>query len=249
METVNIHLPRQWRNCSRRQYRWLLKTMIRRSDLTTLELKAIAMVRLTGMKILWHNPERTEFLVKYARKIFEIDAEEFALIVRRLDWVLFPPDYPWRPDSIAWGKPKDPLLMDVDFQTYLELENLYQGYLATEREDILRMMARKLVRRRLRRFRRWELLAVFFWYASVKDWLASRFPHFFESVSPERSLDGTFHAPTQKQLQEAMDAQIRALTKGDIAREEMILDMPCHRALTELDAQAREYQELKSETK
>ncbi len=41
-----------------------------------------------------------------------------------------------------------------------------------------------------------------------------------------------------------MDAQIRALTKGDITKEEHILSLPAHRALTELDALAREYDEL-----
>lgn len=37
---------------------------------------------------------------------------------------------------------------------------------------------------------------------------------------------------------------IRALTKGDITKEREILALDTHRALTELDAQAKEYQEL-----
>ena len=41
-----------------------------------------------------------------------------------------------------------------------------------------------------------------------------------------------------------MNAQIRALTKGDVTKEKEILAMDCWRALTELDAQAQEYQEL-----
>ena len=46
-----------------------------------------------------------------------------------------------------------------------------------------------------------------------------------------------------------MDTQIRALTKGDITKEREVLQMDVHRALTELDAQAKEYEELKRETK
>ena len=43
-----------------------------------------------------------------------------------------------------------------------------------------------------------------------------------------------------------MDSQIRALTKGDITKEDAVLSMPCHRALTELDALAREYDDLRT---
>ena len=41
-----------------------------------------------------------------------------------------------------------------------------------------------------------------------------------------------------------MNAQIRALTKGDITKEAEVLALDTHRALTELNAQAREYKEL-----
>ena len=44
-----------------------------------------------------------------------------------------------------------------------------------------------------------------------------------------------------------MNNQIRALTKGDISKEAEVLRMDVHRALVELDAQAREYEELKKE--
>lgn len=50
-------------------------------------------------------------------------------------------------------------------------------------------------------------------------------------------------------LQEAMDAQIRALTKGDITKEAEILALDTWRALTELNAQAREYKQLQSQLK
>ena len=53
----------------------------------------------------------------------------------------------------------------------------------------------------------------------------------------------------QAHLQNIMDTQIRALTKGDITKEREVLQMDVHRALTELDAQAKEYEELKRETK
>ena len=41
-----------------------------------------------------------------------------------------------------------------------------------------------------------------------------------------------------------MNAQIRALTKGDITKEKEILAMDTWRALQELNAQAKEYNEF-----
>jgi hypothetical protein len=45
-------------------------------------------------------------------------------------------------------------------------------------------------------------------------------------------------------LQDVVDSQLRALTKGDITKEKEILAMDTWRALTELNALAREYEEL-----
>ena len=50
-----------------------------------------------------------------------------------------------------------------------------------------------------------------------------------------------------KQLQESMDAQIRALTKGDITKEREILSLDTWRALTELNAQAKEYKQINAQ--
>ena len=59
-------------------------------------------------------------------------------------------------------------------------------------------------------------------------------------------LAGSQFQISGSRLQEAMDAQIRALTKGDITKESEILSLDTWRALTELNAQAKEYQELKA---
>lgn len=44
-----------------------------------------------------------------------------------------------------------------------------------------------------------------------------------------------------------MNAQIRALTKGDVTKEAEVFALDTHRALTELNAQAREYKQLNSQ--
>ena len=55
--------------------------------------------------------------------------------------------------------------------------------------------------------------------------------------------------PIGEVLRTAMNAQIRVLTGGDITKEEAVLSMDTWRALTELDAKAKEVEDIKRQTK
>lgn len=260
--TINIRVPRSWAECTHRQYRWLLRTLASQQQMLTIELKTLAFIRFSGIRILSHTQDLTSFLLQKDKLIFDVDPETFSRWLTHVDWLLYPPTRPWRPHRLAWGRTKDTTLQDVDFDTYLQLENLYQGFLHTTDTGLLLQMARLLVPRRWRPFRQWELLAVFNWYASIKEHFSRLYPHFLipaaASGNPDGSTSGTGlyggaceggSSNIHTRLRQAVDAQIRALTKGDITREAEILSMPCHRALTELNAQAREYQELQAKTK
>ena len=83
---------------------------------------------------------------------------------------------------------------------------------------------------------------VFYWIASLKDFLARRYPDFLQPTSSDSNLLGT----STSNVEDAMNAQIRALTKGDVTKEQQILALDTWRALTELNAQAKEYRELNS---
>ena len=52
---------------------------------------------------------------------------------------------------------------------------------------------------------------------------------------------------SRSRIEDAVNAQIRALTKGDVTKEAEVLALDTHRALTELNAQAREYKQLNSQ--
>lgn len=93
-----------------------------------------------------------------------------------------------------------------------------------------------------------EKLSTFYWFASLKELFSRTFPSFLRptgSMTSENLLEQG--APLGRRLQEAMNAQIRALTKGDITKEREVLSMDTWRALAELDAQAKEYEELKKQ--
>lgn len=92
-----------------------------------------------------------------------------------------------------------------------------------------------------------ELVSVFYWFASLKQYFARLFPHFYAPVGATdgNQLGGSLFA----QLRETTNAQLRALTGGDITKESLIRQMDTHRALTELDAKAREAEEYRRSTK
>ena len=136
----------------------------------------------------------------------------------------------------------DARLHDVPFKEYVSIENYYQGFLRTRDNALLRSMAILLyVDRKGRHPRRFnpseeELLSVFLWIASVKNHFTKCFPYLFR---PPEQLEGEAF-----NMLELVNAEIRALTGGDITKEREVLQMDCWRALTELNEKAREAQEL-----
>lgn len=69
------------------------------------------------------------------------------------------------------------------------------------------------------------------------------FSHFFQPLTTDGS---TPLSPSLQQLQESMDTQIRALSGGDITKEKAVLEMDCWRAMSELNAKAKDYEEIKN---
>lgn len=87
------------------------------------------------------------------------------------------------------------------------------------------------------------MLGTFLWYSYVKDVLAKAFPHFFKKVDLTDPDGGDFD------FMESVNVQIRALTDGDVTKEQLIFDTDCWRALTELNAKAKESEDLKKQLK
>lgn len=91
-------------------------------------------------------------------------------------------------------------------------------------------------------FQPWQRIAIFYWFAALKDTFSRKFPDFFQPIGA--ATGGNLLGSSAPSVEDAMNAQIRALTKGDVTKEKEVLAFDTHRALTELNAQAREYKEL-----
>ena len=222
---VNISVPVSWAELTQEQLRYayfLLSSQHYEPD----QIKALCLIR-------WG---------KLPDKVLEaIKPEQLAEFLPMMDWLLTIPQMPVRLNSIQKHDALyDAQLHGLPYQSYILIENQYQGYLHTRDKACLNTIASILYDADMD-LTTTEAYSVFVWIASVKQLFASRFPNFFVPSAVKNDPTVDVHASLVK----SMNMQIRALTKGDITKEKEILAMDVWRALTELDAQAEEYNELK----
>jgi len=129
----------------------------------------------------------------------------------------------------------------VPFETFIICDNLYQGYLQTQNDELLDQLGATLYGKSMA-FKPYERISIFYWFAALKDSLSHKYSDFFQPISA--ATGGNLLGSSAPSFEDAMNAQIRALTKGDVTKEKEVLALDTHRALTELNAQAREYKEL-----
>lgn len=182
--------------------------------------------------------------------MFEATPEHIAELLPLIGWLGELPTAPVRLEKICRAEALPADFQGVTFETYICVDNLYQGFLQTQNDALLDELARilypKLGKHKLDDA---ERISIFYWLASLKAFFSNRFSDFLQPVAG--ASDGNLLGSPNigAQLQEAMDAQIRALTKGDITKEKEILALDTWRALTELNAKAREYKQLQAQLK
>ena len=237
MKILNITIPDIWQSMDDSQLFFVFSLLSR--DLSSTQLKTHFLLKMGHLKVL--HKIGAAFIVEHGKEKFTISALQIAEAITALSWLDGIPQYPVRLEFIRNNKAVDATLQGVAFGDYLILDNLYQGYIHTKRTDLLRQMAEILYNAEGITLSPPEEISIFYWFASVKQFFANTFTHFFKQT------DASQEAPSLigKQLQEIMDNQIRALTGGDITKEHLVLEMDCWRALTELNAKARDAEEIK----
>jgi len=186
--------------------------------------------------------EGSLFIVKYEKQVFTVSALQITEAIQAMNWLGDFPVYPVRLSRIGLHRPLPADFQGVPFGTFLALDNLYQGYLQTRKHDIAIEMAKIMYQsKHIRHLSKIEETNVFYWFTSIKRYFASMFTHFFQQTEDDSLAP---KAVTLAYLQNNMNTQIRALTGGDITKEKEVLDMDCWRALTELNAKAKDYEEL-----
>ncbi len=211
---------------------------------TSDEIKTLCLFRWSGLSVRHHH--NAEFICRLGKRTFRLTALQIAECLPALDWLDTIPPQPVCISRIGRYRPFAPDFSEVAFEKFIICDNLYQGYLATQCDDLLDQLASILYNHNLspHNLSPAHRVSIFYWFASVKDLFARLYPNFFQTASQPDNLLGGSRLPSGAQIQQAVNAMIRALTKGDITKEREILALDTHRALTELDAQAKEYKEF-----
>lgn len=253
MRRLDFKAPTGWADLTQEQLSFLLHTitMVNAANSATpflnaddysahtvAQVAAYCLLSWNGATVV--TPYGHGWLVAHEGEEFFLTSAQIAAAAASLAWVGELPEVPVRLETIngAFAVAAD-LDDGFSFDDWLTCEALWQGYQALKDDGLLRQMAETLYHKQSIVLHPHEQLSIFYWWAAVKNLFARMYPDFFRPTSgaPETEI-------TEDSLRRGMNAQIRALTKGDITKEETILAMPAHRALTELDAMAREYEEL-----
>lgn len=246
----NISLPTGWQSLSDSQLLYFFRQLSR--NLPMEEILTLCLFKWGDITVLCrlHNGN---YLVRQRHK----PKQEAQLTLRQihsatasLDCLRHFPTSPVRITKIGHAQAIDKDFSEVPFSTYISCDNYYQGFLHTKNESLLKDLATLLypsVKRK--HLTKANLYNCFYWFASLKWYFSGMFPHIFQPMPSEPTNLLGSSPNIGERLRSAMNAQIRALTGGDITKEQAVLEMDNWRALTELDAKAKEAEDLRRQSK
>ena len=244
MQTISINfiVPQSWHELSDKQLRYVYQLVA--ADYATDEIKTLCLIRWSGTKVIGRQDSGV-YLLKKGKILFEVTPLTLAELLPHLGWLGSIPAVPVRISKINRQHALPADFSEVPFETFIICDNLYQGYLQTQDDALLDQLGTTLYGKSMT-FKSYERINIFYWFASLKDSLSRKYSDFFQPISA--ATGGNLLGSSAPSVEDAMNAQIRALTKGDVTKEKEVLALDTHRALTELNAQAREYKELNAKT-
>lgn len=243
---VELKAPQSWKELTQVQLHYVLGLLASFNE--SVIVRTYMFCRFTGIHVLkkdrfgWRCFVRTTWWGK--RRFFTLQEWQVQSFTEQFKYIDSYEDMGVRLEDIHGLHAVDVCLHGCSFYEYLQMEKYYQAYMINRDDRFLKQLAvwmymDKKGKHPAAPFRldKAELLGTYLWYAYVKSEFGRLFPHFFKKQSAEFSSDFSFL--------EGMNAQIRALTDGDVTKEKQIYDTDCWRALTELDQKAREAEEFK----
>lgn len=253
--TLNLQIPTAWNSLSQEQL-YYTYTLLSSNEFPLDEVKVYCFLRFSGLKqVRGHSASdhgSRSFVVlkdgsKYQTGRYILRYRQISEHLDKLNFLGEIPQYPIRLEFIKYKKrdyiPRDARFADVPFQDYLQIDNLYVGYLHTRNSELLDRITAILYQ--IPDYEPSEAVDKVYsfntlmWIAGFKNYCLREFPDLFTGdVSSISSGD------LQRELTDSMNAQILALTGGDLTKERQVLESDTIRALTNLNAIARQAKKL-----
>ena len=236
---LDLTVPTAWEQLTPAQYESVLDALSGAPNETAGRL--IAFCRLAGITIKHAHGAET-YLVSGGRS-FRINTAEFCHAVSvGSEWMTQPPLAPMRPEKVLGGEALNAEFHYVKFGVFLQAENLWQRLCATEdKGDKLSLLddLSDILFEGITTHSDYSRTAAALWWAGLKNHLSHLFSNLYRPAVGESDGD----------LLGAMLAQVRALTGGDVTKEEAVLNVDTWSALAELDAKAKEAREYSEKYK
>lgn len=242
---INISLPVSWYEMTEKQLEMVYRLFS--MEMTPEEVKVYCVLRWNNIRII--TKIGGKYLVKVGRRSATITARQLYNIAATLDFIGQLPAKPVRFEKYKGRKALPADFSEVPFQSYMAADNIFQGFLQTERWDLLHTLVRILYDDDDIEPDRTACVMAFYWFAALKQMMARRFHHFYQPVAAVEEGNLLKSKSLHEKLTDAVNGQIRALTGGDVTKEPYIMSMDTIRALTELDAKAADAEEMKRKSK
>lgn len=231
---LKISTPKSWQELEPAQLKYILTLQAQGLPSGTIQVSAF--LHFAGLKI--YKTEGECLRLRAGMKVYRVKASDIAMAAMALDFITDPPTMPQLLPELGGKQAKDEELHGVPFAHYLQIENYMQQYLRTKDATLLTPVLALLYEDNLQEedIDATARYMVLHWYNGLKPFLAQTFSDLFRPVAGEEG--------EEPDLREIMIAQIRALTGGDVTKEEQVLNVDTWTALAELNAKAREAKEV-----
>lgn len=242
---VDISLPDSWKDLTQQQLKLVFSLLDK--GVSEQELLTICTMKWSGLKLLGSSKDKGLFAFVKDSDFFEVSKYDIYAVSDHLRFLKEPPESPVVLERIGRHKAVDPLLQGLKLERYIFLDALWHNYMDSKNDNLILDMVSVLYGFRPKRLKGFVKVAVIWWMSS----LYRAFARYFEDLfRPSEKSDGTGSlAGSSKNYAESINTMIRALTKGDVCKEMEVMGIEVWRALTELNAQAKEYSDMQSKIK
>lgn len=230
MKTIRVTLPRAWDELTPDELAYVYSVLAQGRSME--QVKSLVLFRLGR----WEQDSGKTLTLS---DVADLDLHLLADALRHLDWMDEPANPPVRLEQIDGHTcDTDALWQQIEFGTYLILENLWQAYLSNPAE--VRPIA--LMNDYLYGAPLDNPIAVYnttAWMAALKARFEQNWPELFKPVPHTGGIE-------PPDMVEVMNSELRALTGGDVTKESAVRAVGCWRALEELNAKVKESKQYKT---
>ncbi len=180
MQTISINfiVPEGWHELSDEQLRFVYQLIAENFDAE--EIKTLALLKWSGTRVVGRQ-ESGAYLLPKGKTLFEATPLTIAELLPHLAWLGATPTVPVRLSKINRRQALPADFSEVPFETFIICDNLYQGYLQTQNDELLDQLGATLYGKSMT-FKPYERINIFYWFAALKDTFSRKFPAFFQPI-------------------------------------------------------------------